>query len=215
MTEVKTIAELTAQWRAAGLLPEPGAVAPPTEEEQDARTRQVIRAQRLARFTELCPAQFRKRIDRTLLPNLEAWDAADTWDGAYPGLWLWSHTTGRGKTRMAWRLYGRHHVDRGRSVIKASGQALAEEYFGYHMDGDPRGFYRWLHHGQILVIDDLDKVDYEDRRYGRMIRELFDEIYARQWPVIVTANEPIDYFTSVLGASAVRRMREATREIAF
>lgn len=215
MTEPKTIAELTAEWRAAGLLPEPGAVPCQTESEIEERTRQIRRTQRLARFSELCPAQFRKRIDRSLLPNLSAWDQADGWDGTFPGLWLWSHATGRGKTRMAWRLYGRHHVDRGKSIIKATGQALAEEYFGYHMDGDPRGFYRWLHRGEILVIDDLDKVDYDDRRYGRMIRELFDEIYSHQWPVIVTANEPIEHFGAVLGASAVRRMRESTREIAF
>ena len=116
---------------------------------------------------------------------------------------------------MAWRQYGRLHVERGRSVIKASGQALAEEYFGYHMEGEPRGFYRWLHHGQVLMLDDLDKVDYGEPRYARMMRELWDEIYAHQWPVIVTANEPISYFETTLGASCARRMREATREIRF
>ncbi|MBS0229479.1 MAG: ATP-binding protein [Proteobacteria bacterium] len=212
----KTIAELTAEWRSAGLLPDPAtAPPPPTQEELDQRTREIVRAQRLARFAEVCPRQFRARIQRELLPNLEAWDKADAWDGTSPGLWLWSHETGRGKTRMAWRHYGRQHVERGRNVIKASGQALAEEYFRYHMDGEPRGFYRWLHHGQVLVLDDLDKVDYEEPRYARMMRELWDEIYAHQWPVLVTANEPISYFRDILGASCVRRMTEATREVQF
>lgn len=202
------MAEIVAQWNIAGELAPPGTGKKFVLEDH-------VKEQRLARFKELCPAEFREPIDRRRLPNLKAWDEADAWAGTYPGLWLWSTVTGRGKTRMAWRLLGRLHVKHGKQIIKSSGQQLAETYFEFHMDGDPRGFYRWLLRFDIILIDDLDKVDLSDRRYVRMMRELFDELYARRTAVVVTANEPIAFFSTVAGESCARRMNEVCREIPF
>lgn len=202
------MAENAAQLNIAGELAPPG-----TGEEFDVK--EYLRIQRLARFKELCPAEFREPIDRRRLPNLKAWDEADAWAGTHPGLWLWSNATGGGKTRMAWRLLGRMHVKHGKYIIKTSGQQLAEAYFEFHMDGDPRGFYRWLLRFDIILIDDLDKIDLSDRRYVRMMRELFDEFYTSRKAVVVTANEPIAFFSTVAGESCVRRMREVCREIPF
>ncbi|PAW75152.1 MAG: hypothetical protein B9S38_02380 [Verrucomicrobiia bacterium Tous-C4TDCM] len=202
------MAEIAAKWKLAGELAPPG-----TGKKFDIE--EYVREQRMAIFKELCPAEFRAPIDRTLLPNLKAWDEADAWSGTHPGLWLWSHGTGRGKTRMAWRLLGRLHVRHGRQIVKASGQQLAEKYFEHHMDGDPRGFYRWLLRFDTILIDDLDKVDLRDRRYVRMIRELFDELYARRKPVVVTSNEPIAFFRKIAGESCARRMHEVCNEIPF
>ena len=177
-----------------------------TESEVEAynvrRSSEVLREQRLARFNDLCPAQFRERIRRELLPNLTAWDAADAWTGGHPGIWLWSAATGLGKTRMLWRHLGRMHVEHGRSILKLSGQAMAEEYFRLHMDGKPGDFYRWLEQSDLIFLDDLDKIDFSNPRSPRMLRETFDKFYEAKKPVLVTANEPIAWFGSTLGETS-------------
>jgi predicted ATPase len=210
-------ADLRKAWIEAGIIPDgpPPPVIELSEEERAAKVKAEILAQRLEKFKEQCPEQFRAKIKPELLPNLAAWNEADKWFGTFPGLWLWSEQTGRGKTRMLWRKFGVLHVERGRTVLKISGQALAEEYFRYHMEGDPRSFYRWVTRYDVVMIDDLDKVDMSDRRAPRMLRELFDEFYSHKSVVLVTANEPIRYFEGVIGESTSRRMRAVVAEIQF
>lgn len=209
---------LRKEWIAAGYItdgPLPEPTPPPTPEEEAARVREYIRAQRLEAFKASCPEEFRKKIDRALIPNLAAWDKADSWAGTFPGVWLWSHKTGQAKTRMLWRQFGRLHVERGRTVLKITGQALAEEYFAYHMAGEPRAFYGWVNGYDVVMLDDLDKIDLDDRRAPRMCRELFDELYGNHKPVLVTANEPIAHFQKRIGDSTSRRMSSVCVEVAF
>jgi chromosomal replication initiation ATPase DnaA len=202
--------DIRAEWIAAGLIdPNASKTEPKPFDEAEA-----LRAQRLERFQDLCPVEFRQKIDRSKLPNLAAWDSADAWNMQAPGLWLWSTETGRGKSRMAWRLFGRAHVQHGRHVLKTSGQSLAESYFEDHMDGDPRRFYRRALAPDILIIDDIDKAEVSERN-RRALRELWDELYSHRKAVIVTANRPIEWFAKDFGPSAVRRMREICTEIKF
>lgn len=201
-------ADFAAQWRAAGLMASGAQPSKPPD------IGVLLADQRMERFKALCPLEFQQPIDRARLPNLVAWDEADAWSGEAPGLWLWSHETGRGKTRMAWRQFGRAHVRKGQYVLKATGQSLCESYFEAHMDGDPRAFYRRMLQPDLLIIDDLDKAEITERN-RRAIRELFDELYSHRKAVIVTSNEPIEFFNAGLGESCVRRMREVCREIRF
>lgn len=203
-------ADFRAAWIAAGLI-DPNA---PAVEPAPFDSVAYLRAQRMEKFKELCPAEFRQAIDRTRLPNLAAWDEADKWAMTAPGLWLWSHETGRGKSRMAWRLFGRAHVEHGRFVLKCSGQSLVEDYFQAHMDGEPRRFYRRMLQPEILILDDLDKAEVNERN-RRALRELWDEFYAHRKAVVVTSNEPVAFFEEQYGPSCVRRMREVCREIKF
>lgn len=191
----------------------PDATAPKLDEAEVVR--EMLRNQRMERFKAICPSEFRKPIDRSLLPNVKAWDAADKWAGAFPGIWLWSHETGRAKTRMLWRQFGRLHVGSGKMILKASGQCLAEEYFSAHMDGEPRAFYRWAMKHDIVMIDDIDKLDTSDARAAKMLRELFDCLYSENKPVLATSNEPIAFFERKIGASTARRMREVCVEVCF
>lgn len=209
---------LRKQWIDAGLMtdgPDPAPAAPKTEEEEQASVRAYIRAQRMETFRSQCPAEFCKAINPALIPNLAAWDKADAWTGTFPGIWLWSHATGRAKTRMLWRQFGRLHVDHGKAILKVTGQALAEEYFGYHMAGEPRAFYAWVRRYDVVMLDDLDKMDLDDKRAPRMCRELFDELYSWHKPVLVTANEPIAHFQKRIGDSTGRRMANVCAEVAF
>lgn len=205
------------EWIAAGIMsadPAPQA-APLTQDEEVERVRQMVRAQRMDAFKSNCPEEFLSKIDRERLPNLEAWDAADAWNGRFPGVWLWSHVTGKGKTRMLYRQFGRLHVEQGKAVVKITGQQLAEEYFAYHMKGEPRAFYAWLNRYDVVMIDDIDKLDMDDRRAPRMCRELFDEFYTKHKAVLVTANEPIAHFQKRIGDSTARRMNAVCTEIGF
>ena len=208
---------LRRDWLAAGLITaEPRQPAIPLTQEQEAeRVRLYVRTQRMEAFKTSCPAEFRAKIDRARIPNLDAWDRADAWTGSHPGIWLWSHETGHAKSRMLWRQFGRLHVERGKAVLKISGQALAEQYFGYHMSGNPRAFYHWVMAYDVVMLDDLDKIDLDDKRAPRMCRELFDEFYAHQKPVLVTANEPIAHFQKRVGESTSRRMSEVCAEVKF
>lgn len=177
--------------------------------------RQQIRHQRLAAFRELCPPEFSQKIDRSKIPNTGAWDQADVWQGAFPGLWLWSHATGKGKSRMLWRQFGKLHVDFGRDVVRATGQQLAEDYFRFYMAGNPREFYRRLMRHDVIMIDDLDKADFRADRTVRMLRELWDFLYEANKPVLVTANEDITEIENRLGMSGGRRIRHVCREVCF
>lgn len=214
---VNFIDALRREWLAAGLISDTPVQAPVplTPEEEEAKVRAFVRKQRMDKFKESCPSEFRQVINRDLIPNLAAWDDADAWDGKHQGIWIWSHETGHAKSRMLWRQFGRLHVEHGKACLKVSGQALAEEYFGYHMAGEPRAFYAWILAYDVLMIDDLDKMDLDDKRAPRMCRELFDLCYEKRKPVLVTANEPIEHFQKRIGDSTARRMSSVCREIKF
>lgn len=196
-----------------------------TEAEDRALIAESLRRDRLDRFLRLCPEEFRQRIDPALIPAPAAWAEADRWVGTAPGLWLWSHATGRGKTRMLWRKFGQLHVERGFGVVRLTGAHLAEEYHDAASRARTADFYSQFRRIGTVFLDDLDKLALPDPASerdsqqalanGRMVREVFDQFYAHRTPVLVTSNEPIEFFAARLGASAERRMREVCREIEF
>lgn len=212
------LAAIRKEWANAGLLCDDqtseNGICVKNESSEDA-VKKCVREQRFSRFREICPAEFAKKIDRSRIKNLDAWDDADKWEGAFPGLWIWSHETGLGKTRMLWRKFGHLHVNLGRVIVKSSGQNLVERYFEYHMDGNPSAFYGWLLRHEVVMIDDIDKVDLDDKRARQMMRELFDRMYEANKLILVTANEPIAEMERRLGLSGGRRMRELCREVHF
>lgn len=211
------VAELCRAWGVpAGPLPPP----------QPFDLTKAIRAQRMESFHRFCPQEFHARIDESKIPNLAAWKKADAWTGKYPGLWLWSRRSGRGKTRMLWRHFGRLHVDHGRTVQRTTGVNLAEEYHDRHKRNQTGAFYRDLCCTDIVMLDDLDKLVLPEEGQGfgqaeeagrnvRMLRELFDTFYEEHTPVIVTANKPINWFAERIGESGDRRLRAVCTEIEF
>jgi hypothetical protein len=215
---VDFLALLRREWLEAGIIPagaDPLANKPISERTQP-DVAALARKSRLGQFRGICPPEFCRPIDEGLLRcPLAAWRDADSWDGAHPGLWLHSAETGHAKTRMLWRQFGRLYVEKNKRCIKITGQAMAEEYFRYHMDGDPAAFYRWILSHDVILLDDLDKMDLGDKRAPRMCRELFDKMYEYHKPCLVTANEPIAHFQKRVGESMARRIRDVCREILF
>lgn len=216
-------AHFRAEWQRLGLIPADDA---PKIEAPEPDIAAIVRDQRMTRFKEFCPKQYRVPIDRDKIRNLAAWDKADEWNGSHPGCWLWSHDTGEAKTRMLWRKFGQLHVQQGRVVCRVTGAALAEEYHDAFQKSRTSAFYAELTKYDILMLDDLDKmplprdgigyaeVDQAERN-ARMLREVFDKLYENLTPVLVTANEPIAWFGARVGPSTDRRMREVCAEIEF
>lgn len=216
-------ANLARVWREAGLMPPEGTPIP-ERKEFDVKT--YLKEQREAAFKENCPVEFQQEIDRSKIGNLAAWDLADKWSGTHPGIWLWSHGTGVAKTRMLWRKFGELHVNMGRMVCRISGANLAEEYHDAYNHSRTSSFYARLMKFPAVFLDDLDKMHLGEASDGfaeqaiaqknrLMLRELFDKFYEHHVPVMVTANETIDWFEERIGASGARRMRAVCEEIHF
>lgn len=215
------------EWREAGLIaPEGTPTKVMTPEEEAAVTAKVIENNRMERFRLMCPPEFQKKIDTTLIPNLEAWNLADKWNGGFPGIWIWSNDTGKAKSRMLWRKFGQLHVRNGKVVARITGANLAEEYHDAFNKSRTAEFYAQFGKMGVVMLDDLDKMAMPDSelpygqqeqglRNGRMLRELFDRFYEWHVPVLVTANEPINFFAQRIGPSAERRMREVCQEVSF
>jgi hypothetical protein len=218
--------EIEAYRRAWGLAPDSKPVEPLTEQEEAERTRQLVRQQRIDRFNEFCPVEFRQKIDEAKIPNLAAWRAADSWNGAHPGLWLWSTNTGEAKTRMLWRKYGQLHVDQGKTVLRISGVNLSEAYTEAYHNSKTEYFYSRFAKMAVVMLDDIDKIplseemqSYKEKemaeRNTRMLHQLFNMFYEWRKPVLVTANQNIAWFHERIGDSGARRIRSVCTEIEF
>ncbi len=192
-------------------------IAPPTQHvDLEARSLVLIHEQKMAYFRNKCPLEFQKPIDRALIPNLTAWDAADAWQpGEYPGLWLWSSETGRAKTRMQWRKIGQAHVRLNKRHVFITGAHLGEWCYTCFRDGEPSEFYRRFRNHDLVVLDDVDKYPFGDERHARAFRELFDFFYSSHISVLVSANESIAAIGAKIGDSGRRRIEEVCREVRF
>lgn len=178
--------------------------------------REILTRDRAKWFEERCPEEFKGAFvpERSRAPHV-ALQQAMLWRGAFPGVWLWSNATGQGKTRMMWTLVRVARVDLGRSILEYTGQQWADEFWRHHMDGKADELWGWLKRWDVLVLDDVDKINVGDVRQQRALREFFDVIYRERKPAIVTANKPPSWIAETLGQSAERRVAESFTAIRF
>lgn len=193
-----------------------GIAAPAGPVDLEARSKELIQEHRLKDFMSRCPAEFRSKIDPALLPNLAAWEGADRWTpGEFPGLWLWSDETGRGKTRMLWRKIGQAAVRLGLRHIYTTGAHLGEWQYESYRDGKPTEFHQRFRNQDVVFLDDLDKYPLTEERAARPFRELWDFFYTKHISVLVSANEPPEFIKDCVGQSAYRRVQEVCRAVRF
>lgn len=189
----------------------------PISVDSDARAMaEILARQRLEWFRDRCPLEFQAPLclEKMPAPRSVAMKAL-SWDVAFPGLWLWSTRSGQGKTRTMWALVKVARIEKGRQIYAYTGQQWADEFWRHHMDGTADELWGWLKRWDVLVLDDVDKINVSDVRQQRALRELFDLIYRERMPCLVTSNRPIAWLTEVLGASAERRVRDSFAEISF
>jgi hypothetical protein len=200
-----------------------------TDEQAEATKRYMAEETRLRwvkSFGESCPEEFKRPISRSLLKNPSAFDKLGSWDWSFPGFCC-TGGTNCGKTRAVWNSIKRK-VDSGTGgFIYFTARGLVEEYLKFHMDGEPKAFWKelgwrgWSNwdskmvYPSLIFVDDLDKVDMNDRNCG-VLFELFDRVYRDHIPCVSTTNKDRAWWIGKMGEAFVRRfMDDAQKELKF
>lgn len=185
-------------------------------DDDDERSRFVRRRARHAEFQKKCPVEFRQALDLSKLKNPGAWQEGWAWaPGTFPGLWIWSAETGRGKTRFAWHKIGQAFLHTWADPLFVTGVQLYDLAYNKWREGSPGEFRDFFRRRSFVVLDDLDKFYLGKDEIALMLRELFDFFYRERVSVIVTANVPPEQFAATIGGSAQRRILEVCQPIAF
>jgi hypothetical protein len=158
---------------------------------------------RLMRFRRVCPPQFMQRITPTLLTAPASFAEVAKWDGKFPGP-LAVGPTGTAKSRAVWSALGRLWVREGRDFRWSSARQMTEKYFEVHMQGDPERFWRALGRFSLWFLDDVDKVEMNDRN-AAVLFEFYDRAYREKRPVIATTNRDRAWWMARMGEAFCRR----------
>lgn len=182
----------------------------------DERSRFVRRCTRLAEFQKRCPVEFRQALDLSKLKDPGPWPEGWAWTpGTFPGLWIWSEETGRGKTRFAWHKIGQAYLHTGTDPLFMTGVQLYDLAYGKWREGSSNEFRDFFRRRSFVILDDIDKFYLGKDEVALMIRDLFDVFYNDHVSVLVTANVPPEEFAATIGGSALRRILEVCRPLAF
>jgi len=162
-------------------------------------------ATRLEAFKRTCDAEFLQRIDRTRLPNPTAFDAVALWDGKFPGR-IATGPTATAKTRAAWSALGRLYVKENRKFkwyhVRNLTLALeAEEGQGYLAD-----FFRHLDHYHVIMIDDVDKINWQFDSTKQQLFAFYDWVYRTKKPCLTTTNKNRAWWAKMMGDAFARRL---------
>lgn len=169
--------------------------------------------ERLEKFKKACPEEFFRKIDRTLLKNLTAFDAVAQWSGAFPGPCA-TGPTSCGKTRAAWSALGRLWVKESRGFswwpVRKLISAIEEE--NGSLDG-----LMWRHSAsRMFFVDDVDKFNLQFESHAEALFAFYDHIYRKNIPCITTTNKDRKWWTGKMGEAFTRRLfDDACREVKF
>lgn len=172
--------------------------------------------QRWARFKVVLQdsPEFIEKIDRTKLPNPEAFDAVAKWDGEFPGPLAFG-TTNTAKTRAAWSALGRLYVKEpvyieGAEVARSFAwfpvRRLATELARYEEAECAADFFRMYDFHHILFIDDADKINWDFNSEKTALFAFYDWIYRHHKPCITTTNKDRKWWADKMGDAFARRL---------
>lgn len=161
--------------------------------------------ERLEAFRKVCPPEFMSSIDRSKLPNLPAFDQVAKWSGAYPGPCAFGDTN-TGKTRAAWSVVGRLYVKENRSFCWFPVRRLSAEMERYEKINLSDEFFRNLSHYRLLLVDDLDKINWQFDSYKEQLFAFFDWVYRTNKPCVTTTNKDRVWWADRMGDAFARRL---------
>jgi hypothetical protein len=190
-------------------------------------TAEQERQERLEKFFEIsCPVEFRTPLIQEKIKNKDAFGKVASWKWTFPGICCSGGTNG-GKTRAVWFSLRGFLYAKKVKFVSLTARGFTEKYFKYHMEGDPASFWKEIGWGdydswekklrvpELIFMDDLDKIDMNDRNCG-VLFELFDRVYRDHVPCISTTNQNRAWWTSKMGEAFVRRfMDDAQTEVKF
>ena len=155
---------------------------------------------RMAEFRKICPAQFQVKLDRTKLKNPAAFDRVATWDGTFPGP-LACGPTGTSKTWAGWVAIGRLFV----REKKVFAWFPVKRLISCMEDGvDPFAFQ--FRACPILMVDDVDKINWAFESDKAALFEFYDWAYRVRRPVLTTTNQTREWWGERMGDAFVRRL---------
>lgn len=215
MTETTTtdrdpvsIESLRAEWEAAfAALPDAAPAALPPDATPE--------GERLCRFRKICPPEFLAKIDRAKLRNPAAFDRVALWDGRFPGPLAWGDTS-MAKSRAAWSALGRLWVKEARGFTHFTARRLVAELQRYEERGISEEFFRQQTFFSVLLVDDIDKINWQFESQGAALFAFYDWVYSRRIACISTTNRPRAWWAEKMGDAFARRLFEgAHTEVRF
>ena len=159
--------------------------------------------------------EFLKPLDRKLLKNTRAFDAVAGWNGKYPGP-LATGATGFSKSRGAFTAIERLFVYENRPFSWFPVKRLLSEFGRYEKKDLLDEFYRMLLHYPVLLVDDLEKINWQFESESAVLFQFYDWVYRAQRPCITTTNKDRAWWRERTGDAFVRRLfDEAHFEVKF
>jgi DNA replication protein DnaC len=181
---------------------------PETPEERADRERRIIaqgEADRLASFRKICPPEFMERVNRARLTDGEAFDQVAAWSGKFPGI-IASGPTGSAKTRSCWSALGRLNVREGRSFAWFPVKRMVTEFQKFESKDLADEFWKWYSKWEILVVDDLDKINWQFNSEPAALFQFYDWIYREKRPCLTTTNHGRNWWSDKMGDAFARRL---------
>lgn len=160
---------------------------------------------RLAQFKKCCPEEFYQKPNRALLPHPEAFDLVAGWSGESPGPVAYGRTA-TGKTRAAWSALGRLHVKESKNFAWFPVKRLITEFNRYESKDMADEFWRYYKNFRVLMVDDLDKINWQFDSESAALFQFYDWIYREGRPCITTTNKGPEWWTEKMGEAFTRRL---------
>ena len=161
--------------------------------------------ERWSRFKHVCPEEFLPRIDRTKLKKPTAFDAVANWDGSFPGPLAYG-TTDTGKTRAIWYALRVQFVKHNRTFAWFPVKKLVAELEEFDRKGMAHEFYRQYSHFKVLMVDDLDKINWNDQNQCSILFDFYDAVYRNRTHLVATTNKDKDWWIDRMGEAFARRL---------
>lgn len=180
-------------------------VTPEQRAENNKRIAESERANRLANFRRVCPPEFCCKIERDELKQPEQFDRVAQWDGSFPGPLAFGKTGGA-KTRAAWSALCRLYVNGNRSFAWFPVKRLITELSRYEAKDCADEFWRMNRGFNALLVDDLDKINWQFESEGAMLFQFYDWAYRERRPVITTTNKDRAWWSAKMGDAFARRL---------
>ncbi len=159
--------------------------------------------------------EFLKPIDRKQLKNPLAFDRVAGWDGQFRGP-LAHGLTGGAKTRAAVAAVEHLFVKKNLPFTWFPVSRLVDEVQRFEKKDLLDEFYRSLLHYPVVIVDDLDKINWNRQEEPGVLFRFYDWVYRAHRPVITTTNKPRAWWLERVGEAFVRRLfDEAHFEVKF
>ncbi len=171
--------------------------------------------ERLTKFKKICPDRYLVKVDPAKLPNPEAFYRVAKWAGTYPGPCA-TGATGTAKTLASFSAMGSLYVKGNRPFAWFPVRRLVTELEGYEAKGCADEFFRNYAHYPVLMVDDIDKINWQFESQQAMLFSFYDWVYRCERPCITTTNKPRAWWADRMGDAFARRLfNDAHFEVRF